>query len=238
MVTIENFKKFLGYSYIPQPALQAEKARGTLTLNRKSGITGIIPIPQINLTFFNSGNFYRSASPDNPTEIGESQTFVPFVIESVEMGSEQNISQTNQSFFVNATSDFVGPINFTAINESAITGGQDATKEIIGNKAFVIPEPDDRLQSCLNIGRQIVKAKIGGEVTDTQIDENEVLTECVFLAGAYRLKNTTTEDHIVSLGTEFENRQSFRDRMFAGVFSQIESMIDQSGIQRDNTAYV
>ena len=226
MVDLINFKAFLGYGQEASPAV---RARGTLTATRVDGISGIIPIPT-GLLFSNSGNFYRQATSES-LELSESAEFIPIVVEATQAGASGNLSRLNQPFRLSQS------VNITVVNENPISGGRDAIAERLPSRLHILKEPDDRLQTCLNVGKGIIKGMIGSHITDQMLDDNEILTECVFLAASYRLKNTTTDENIANVEV-FENRNFFRDRLFLPLFGdQIQSMIDQSGIERDMTAY-
>ena len=219
MITIENFKKYLGYAEADIPAV---KARGTLTLNRKPGVTGIIPIPS-NLIFLSPlGNDYKSATLDNPIEINESQDFVPYFIESrFYQGAKGNYAGTNSPFQINQT------VDFTATNAGPISGGKDYIPGALGLLNFEqLAFTDDRLQDALDIGTEIVKQMSGN--SDNDLTDNILIREAIYLVAMYRLQNNNTNETSANIEIMTATR-FFRDRTFAPLMRQVENLISQSG---------
>lgn len=223
MINIELFKNFLGYG---KPGISAVYARGSLTLNRKTGVAGIISIPP-NLTFSVSGKFYESVTGRNPREINESQDFVPYLVQATFPGVSGNLSQLNQTFNINQD------VDFTATNEGAITGGAEEIAPVAGASLADFEEAgltDERLQEALDVGTAIVKSMSGND--DADLTDNILIKEAVYLVAMYRLQNNTITEKSTTLGSEELSgtvNRFFRDRSFIPLMGQVESLISQSG---------
>lgn len=225
MINIENFKKYLGFRI---PAKPAVKARGILTLNRRTGVSGIIPIPQ-GLVFSTSGKFYESGTSQNPIELNESQDFIPYVVQAVHPGASSNLTALNQYFSIDQ-----GLLRFTATNENVIVGGLDGIPEIPGINPMdseQIGWSDDRLQEALNIGTYIVRALAGNQ--DEDFTDHILIIEAIYLCAMYRLQNsqTTEKDAVLSFEglANSSTKTFFRDRTFLPLVQQVQSLISQSG---------
>lgn len=221
MLSVLNFRKFLGYSIKAQDAVPA---RGTLTLNRKAGVTGIIQIPR-NLTYSTSGKFYKQATSES-LELSESAEFIPIVVEATQAGASGNLSELNQTFRLSQN------VNVDAVNESPISGGQDAVKEVPGINPLSFEQlgwSDDRLQSALDVGTYMVRALAGNQ--DADFTDNILIQEAIYLCSMYRLQNhsTTESSSTLSEGLNSNSVYLFRHHAFLPLLQQVQSLISQSG---------
>ena len=223
MITIEKFKNYLGFTRKAKPAVPA---RGTLTLNRKTGVTGIIRVPD-NLTFSTSGKFYKSSTESNFRELNQSQSFIPYLVVAVHGGPSYNLTETNQIFAIDQV------VNFTATNESPIVGGLDAIPEMPGINVLDLEQQgwtDDRLQEALDVGTYIVRELAGN--SDTDLTDNILIREAIYLMSMYRLQNNQTTEKTTSFGDDGLSNATktfFRDRSFLPLMQQVQSLISQSG---------
>ena len=109
-MTIDKLNDFLGIGRDGQYAV------GILTLTRKSGIIGIIPIGE-EITFNINDLFYISATPENPDEIGESQNFVPYAVKANNPGTKYNLAVNQTGWQADRL------VDFTIQNMGLIAGG-------------------------------------------------------------------------------------------------------------------
>ena len=185
-------------------------------------MTGIIPIPS-GLLFETSGKMYMSGSDQNASEFNESANFLPYLIEAQQSGSAGNLDTLNNNFSISQT------VNFTAENQSVISGGQDAIKQHQGiGQVQAFNASDDRLNKCLIVGKAIVKARVGSD-SDTIFD-NELIQEAVLIASAWRLQNSSFDE--VTLNVEIlDVRRFYRDRTYQAMLLEIEHLITASGLR-------
>ena len=99
MVDINKLNDFLGIG------VDGQYAVGVLTLTRKSGKIGIIPIGE-EITFNINDLFYISATNENPAEIGESQNFVPYAVKANNQGTKYNLAVNQTGWQADRLVDF------------------------------------------------------------------------------------------------------------------------------------
>lgn len=228
MITLDEFKAFLGYR---RPGTPASPATGTLTLTRKSGITGDVFVFG-NVVFRASGQSFIPASVMSPTQnpvakIRDGINFITLNVKADQTGPSGNI-EASQTWITNLD------VDYEVSNDNAFIGGADEVADKPGIYQFngTTEElvADDRLQACLNTGQAAVMALMG--VDDEDFD-HQLLKEAVFLIAMYRLENNTSQDIAYQNsppGVQAPNTQKrFKDHVYGPLLLQVEHLISQSG---------
>ena len=228
MITIDEFKAFLGYKREGTPA---SPSTGTLTLTRKSGKTGDIFVFG-NVVFRSSGQSFIPASIHSPTQnaiatIDDGVNFITLNVKADKTGPSGNI-EANQTWIANRD------VDYEISNDNAFTGGTDEVPDKPGIYQFngTTDElfDDDRLQACLNTGMAVVLALMGVDDDDF---ENQLLKEAVFLIAMYRMENNTSQDISYQNsppGIQAPNTtKRFKDHVYGPLLLQVEHLISQSG---------
>ena len=225
MITIEDFKNFLGYA---KAEVEATPAIGTLTLRRKQGVVGVIPVPA-NIIFEYNGVFYISFSSDNPSGFTSSQNFIPFAIKAQNPGVSGNVEATDQTFTPSET------VNFTATNQSPIAGGADKVEGRDGLypddlTAISHGQSDSRLQECINTAQSAVLERMGVDQDDFN---HPCLKQAVYLLAMFMLENNTSQD--IQFYAPYQHQpianvnKRFKDFVYEPLNQQVENLISQSG---------
>ena len=119
MISLDDFKKYLGWS---QNAVPAKKSIGLVVLTRTNPTGTIIPIPQ-NLVYFAGGQSFTKTGSIN--EINESQLMVEVTLTARHEGEVGNIS-ANQMWTVDQN------VDFDVTNPTPFSGGAEAIEERSG----------------------------------------------------------------------------------------------------------
>ena len=228
MITLDEFKSFLGYFRKGTPA---SPSQGILTLTRKSGITGDIFVFG-NVVFRASGKSFIPSinlqTKNSIATIADGVNFITLDVKAENPGTASNLP-ANQTWIANIDVDY----NIT--NDDSFSGGVDEVEDKPGiyqwnGTAQENLVADDRLQACLNTGQAVVMELMG--VDDEDFD-HQLLKEAVFLIAMYRMENNTSQD--ISYqgsppGVQAPNTtKRFKDHVYEPLLLQVEHLISQSG---------
>ena len=211
-MTIDKLNDFLGVG------IDGKRAVGVLTLTRKSGITGIIPIEE-GITFRNSDLFYESAfanvKDENPAEISESQNFVPYAIRAIEEGSKYNLELREPGWQADRQ------VDFTILNEGAIAGGVDP----VGASPFWnhMRISDTEKQDVIDTSKAFILKLIGQEaLPDKPEIDRAVLLYCNFLV--YESQGMT--ESTFRAGEELSHaKRPLADFAYQALLSKIQNLL-------------
>ena len=229
MITIEDFKKFMGWS---KAAEDAKKAVGLVVATRSTPVGSLVLIPS-NLVFYAGGQSF--IQPLNQrTVINESQNMVEFPLQARHAGVAGNI-EANQNWQVDQS------VDFTVTNPNAFSQGAEAVPQRLGlypsSGDFQQRMDDDRVQEALDTGKLIVKeiGPIKSGTTDETLFGNVLIKQATYLVAMYYLENNQVQE---SSGPAYnlnqtgnQSRRMFKDRTFLPLMQQVDSLISQSGFR-------
>ena len=229
MISLDDFKKFLGWS---RPAEDAKKAVGLVVATRSTPVGSLVLIPS-NLVFYAGGQSF--IQPLNQrTVINESQNMVEVPLQARRAGSAGNI-EANQNWQVDQS------VDFTVTNPNAFSQGAEAVPQRLGlypsSGDFQQRMDDTRVQEALDTGKLIVKdlGPIKSDVTDEVLFNNVLIKQAVYLISMYWLENNQVQE---SSGPAYnlnqtgnQSRRMFKDRTFLPLMQQVDSLISQSGFR-------
>ena len=228
MITIDNFKQFLGWG---RPEEEAKPAIGLVILTRSSPTGTVIPILD-SLVFYGGGQSFVQANRET-MEINESQTMVEIPLIARNAGLAGNIP-ASQIWNVDQS------VSFAVSNPNAFSQGAEALPARPG--LFPASDTgqgydDERVQEALDIGKAVVKqiGPIKSDVTDETLFANVLIKQAVYLVSMYALENNQVQESTGPLyilqQTAGDVRRMFKDRTWLPLLAQVNAYIGQSGFR-------
>ena len=233
MITIEDFKKFMGWS---KAAEDAKKSVGLVILARKNpdpNPGNLVNIP-LNLIYFADGQSFQQPINSAIRQINESQNMVEVPLQARHAGVAGNIP-ANQNWQADQT------VGFSVTNPNPFSLGADAVPQRLGlypsSGDFQQRMDDTRVQEALDTGRLIIKdmGPIKSDVTDETLFGNVLIKQATYLVAMYYLENNQVQE---SSGPTYnlnqtgnQSRRMFKDRTFLPLMQQVDSLISQSGFR-------
>ena len=233
MITIEDFKKFLGWS---RPAEDAKKSVGLAILARKNpdpNPGNLVNIPA-NLIYFAGGQSFQQPINSAIRQINESQNMIEIPLQARRAGSAGNIG-ANQNWQTDQT------VGFSVTNPNPFSLGADKIPQRLGLYPaigdFRQGMDDTRVQEALDTGKAVVKeiGPIKEGITDEELFNNVLIRQATYLISMYWLENNQVQE---SSGPAYnlnqtgnQSRRMFKDRTFLPLMQQVDSLISQSGFR-------
>ena len=212
MVDIAKLNDFLG------TGKDGQRAVGVLTLTRKAGITGIIPIEE-GIGFNIRDLYYVSAfvnmRDENPREIGESQSFIPYAVKAFNEGSKYNLGANQSGWQADRQ------VDFTIQNMGAIAGGVDP----VGASPFWchMRISDAEKQDVIDTSKAFILKLLGVEaLPDLPEIDRAVLLYCNFLL--YESQGMT--ESTFRAGEELSHaKRPLADFAYKALISKIQNLL-------------
>lgn len=209
MVSVLNFKRFMGYKVDPQ---DAKKSVGVLTITKNPPGSNIISIPK-DTVFSTPTKTFQSIEDAN---ISESNTFIPLAVQSVLSGASENIpaGQLWSS----------GIAGITIENSQPFSGGEDAVIESSSWKVFGDVRDESELQKSLDAAIIGVKTKL----SLPDLIDNVAVDRAVYLLATFYFQNNTIQEKSVSVQGDdlsIETNHYYRERIFQAIQVEIDSLI-------------